>query len=102
MGLAETVKAAGGPGGAVAASAPTSAVDACGDGGDAVGGIVGGVEESDVGEQFMAVKPFLGKMKPFHTTGFDGCEPPSSVVDTPKVELSLEHVHGYGKGNVRI
>lgn len=39
-------------------------------------------------------------MKALALTGFDGCLPPTAVVDPPKVEMALTHVHGYSRGKV--
>lgn len=49
------------------------------------------VEQVDEGDQFMAVKPWLGAIKaPENFTKL----PPGQDIE-PKVSLQLEHVHGY-------
>ena len=49
------------------------------------------VERLDGGDEFLAVKPWLGAIKP--PTGYKN--PPLNQNHPPKVDLALEYVHGY-------
>jgi len=49
------------------------------------------VEEVDGGDEFLAVKPWIGQMK--EPTGYK--KPPLNQNKPPKVDLTLEYVHGY-------
>ena len=48
------------------------------------------IEEMEAGDEFMAVKPWLGAMKA--PTGF---EPDPKQRKAPNVKLELEYCHGY-------
>lgn len=52
------------------------------------------MEEVDEGDQFMAVKPWIGAIK----APSDFTKPPSGLDNEPNVKLVLEHVHGYRAG----
>ena len=50
------------------------------------------VEEIDAGDQFLAVKPWLGTVKNSVPTGY---APRKGESDAPEASLELEYVHGY-------
>ena len=49
------------------------------------------VEQVDGGDEFLAVKPWLGQMK--EPSGYK--KPPLNQNHPPKADLTLEYVHGY-------
>lgn len=55
------------------------------------GGMIFTVEEDLGGDEFMAVKPWLGAIK----TPSDFAQKPKDFDKQPEIELKLEHVHGY-------
>lgn len=54
------------------------------------------MEEVAEAEEFMAVKPWKGQIRP--PTTF---VPPKGLDQTPDIELKLQHVHGYRSKDMR-
>ena len=66
-----------------------------GGGGGSGGGEFGEIKEMAVGEELGATKPWVGTLKKFKDTGFDGMSPPECASDKPPGTLNLDHVFGY-------
>ena len=73
----------------------SSSVGGAESGGGGGGGGEFGLEEMAVGEELGATKPWVGTLKKFKDSGFDGMSPPDSALAKPSGTLNLDHVFGY-------